>query len=283
MSQFFYIHPDNPQARLINQAVEIVRKGGVIVYPTDSGYALGCKIEDKGAMERICRIRQLPDGHNFTLMCRDLSELSTYAFVDNVAFRLMKNNTPGNYTFILKGTKEVPRRLLQEKRKTIGMRVPSNPIAQALLETLGEPMLSTSLMLPGSDFTESDPEEIKDRLEKVVDLIIHGRFPRAAADHGYRPDGRYPGGAARRRRRREAFPLIVIVGRWFMLRPAPRVSFLTARQSTTAPDRSAVRRESALFVWFLRGTNSPHSAAKGGIKKVTDSERSGPISAIRRK
>ncbi|MGK3425050.1 L-threonylcarbamoyladenylate synthase, partial [Klebsiella pneumoniae] len=147
MSQFFYIHPDNPQARLINQAVEIVRKGGVIVYPTDSGYALGCKIEDKGAMERICRIRQLPDGHNFTLMCRDLSELSTYAFVDNVAFRLMKNNTPGNYTFILKGTKEVPRRLLQEKRKTIGMRVPSNPIAQALLETLGEPMLSTSLML----------------------------------------------------------------------------------------------------------------------------------------
>lgn len=117
MSQFFYIHPDNPQPRLINQAVEIVRKGGVIVYPTDSGYALGCKIEDKGAMERICRIRQLPDGHNFTLMCRDLSELSTYAYVDNVAFRLIKNNTPGNYTFILKGTKEVPRRLLQEKRK----------------------------------------------------------------------------------------------------------------------------------------------------------------------
>jgi tRNA threonylcarbamoyl adenosine modification protein (Sua5/YciO/YrdC/YwlC family) len=117
MSQFFYIHPENPQPRLINQAVEIVRKGGVIVYPTDSGYALGCKIEDKGAMERICRIRQLPDGHNFTLMCRDLSELSTYAFVDNVAFRLIKNNTPGNYTFILKGTKEVPRRLLQENAK----------------------------------------------------------------------------------------------------------------------------------------------------------------------
>ena len=166
MSQFFYIHPDNPQPRLINQAVDIVRKGGVIVYPTDSGYALGCKIEDKGAMERICRIRHLPDGHNFTLMCRDLSELSTYSYVDNVAFRLMKNNTPGNYTFIL----------LQEKRKTIGMRVPSNPIAQALLETLGEPMLSTSLMLPGSEFTESDPEEIKDRLEKQVDLIIHGGY-----------------------------------------------------------------------------------------------------------
>ncbi|MFR6578103.1 MAG: L-threonylcarbamoyladenylate synthase [Klebsiella pneumoniae] len=172
MSQFFYIHPDNPQARLINQAVEIVRKGGVIVYPTDSGYALGCKIEDKGAMERICRIRQLPDGHNFTLMCRDLSELSTYAFVDNVAFRLMKNNTPGNYTFILKGTKEVPRRLLQEKRKTIGMRVPSNPIAQALLETA---TVSTSLMLPAA--TLPNPTgRIKDRLEKVVDLIIHGGF-----------------------------------------------------------------------------------------------------------
>lgn len=136
---------------MINQAVEIVRKGGVIVYPTDSGYALGCKLKTRGrwsgsAAFVSCRT------YNFTLMCRDLSELSTYAFVDNVAFRLMKNNTPGNYTFILKGTKEVPRRLLQEKRKTIGMRVPSNPIAQALLETLGEPMLSTSLMLPGSDF-----------------------------------------------------------------------------------------------------------------------------------
>jgi len=131
MSQFFYIHPDNPQPRLINQAVEMIKKGGVIVYPTDSGYALGCKLEDKAAMERICRIRQLADGHNFTLMCRDLSELSTYAFVDNVAFRLIKNNTPGNYTFVLQGTKEVPRRLLQEKRKTIGLRVPSNPIALA--------------------------------------------------------------------------------------------------------------------------------------------------------
>jgi tRNA threonylcarbamoyl adenosine modification protein (Sua5/YciO/YrdC/YwlC family) len=174
MSQFFYIHPENPQPRLINQAVEIVQKGGVIVYPTDSGYALGCRLENKDAMERICRIRQLEKGHNFTLMCRDLSELSTYAWVDNVAFRLIKNNTPGNYTFILKGTKEVPRRLLQEKRKTIGLRVPSNPIALALLGGLNEPMLSTSLMLPGSEFTESDPEEIKDRLEKQVDLIIHG-------------------------------------------------------------------------------------------------------------
>ncbi len=176
MSQFFYIHQDNPQPRLITQAVEIVRKGGVIVYPTDSGYALGCQLENKHAMERICRIRQLDSNHNFTLMCRDLSELSTYAWVDNIAFRLIKNNTPGNYTFILKGTKDVTRRLLQEKRKTIGLRVPSNPIALALLEALAEPMLSTSLMLPDSEFTESDPEEIKDRLEKQVDLIINGGY-----------------------------------------------------------------------------------------------------------
>ncbi|RWR03727.1 hypothetical protein ED28_01705 [[Pantoea] beijingensis] len=176
MSQFFYIHPENPQPRLIKQAVEHLVKGDVIVYPTDSGYALGCKLEDKNAMERICRIRQLDGNHNFTLMCRDLSELSTYAHVDNTAFRLIKNNTPGNYTFILKATKEVPRRLMNEKRKTIGLRVPSNPIALALLEALNEPMMSTSLMLPGNDFTESDPEEIQDSIGKQVDLIIHGGF-----------------------------------------------------------------------------------------------------------
>lgn len=176
MSQFFYIHPDNPQPRLIKQAVEMLNKGSVIVYPTDSGYALGCKLEDKNAMERICRIRQLDGNHNFTLMCRDLSELSTYAHVDNTAFRLIKNNTPGNYTFILKATKEVPRRLMSEKRKTIGLRVPSNPIALALLEALNEPMMSTSLMLPGNDFTESDPEAIQDEIGKIVDLIIHGGY-----------------------------------------------------------------------------------------------------------
>lgn len=176
MSQFFYIHPDNPQPRLIKQAVEMLNKGSVIVYPTDSGYALGCKLEDKSAMERICHIRQLDGNHNFTLMCRDLSELSTYAYVDNTAFRLIKNNTPGNYTFILKATKEVPRRLMSEKRKTIGLRVPSNPIALALLEALNEPMMSTSLMLPGNDFTESDPEAIQDEIGKLVDLIIHGGF-----------------------------------------------------------------------------------------------------------
>jgi len=176
MSQFFYIHPDNPQPRLIKQAVEMLNKGSVIVYPTDSGYALGCRLEDKNAMERICRIRQLDGNHNFTLMCRDLSELSTYAHVDNSAFRLIKNNTPGNYTFILKATKEVPRRLMSEKRKTIGLRVPSNPIALALLEALNEPMMSTSLMLPGNDFTESDPEAIQDEIGKLVDLIIHGGY-----------------------------------------------------------------------------------------------------------
>lgn len=176
MSQFFYIHPQNPQPRLITQSVEFLHKGGVIVYPTDSGYALGCMLGDKNAMERICRIRSLDSNHNFTLVCRDLSELSTYAYVDNAAFRLMKNNTPGNYTFILKATKEVPRRLMNEKRKTIGLRVPSNPIALSLLAALNEPLMSTTLMLPGNDFAESDPEEIQDTLGKQVDLIIHGGF-----------------------------------------------------------------------------------------------------------
>ncbi|QWA13951.1 threonylcarbamoyl-AMP synthase [Sodalis ligni] len=170
------MHPENPQPRLINQTVDQLRKGAVIVYPTDSGYALGCRLEDKNAMERICRIRKLDSDHNFTLMCRDLSELSTYAHVDNQAFRLMKNNTPGKYTFILKATKEVPRRLMNEKRKTIGLRVPSNPIALALLENMNEPLMSTTLMLPGNDFAESDPERIKDHLSKQVDVVIHGGF-----------------------------------------------------------------------------------------------------------
>lgn len=176
MSQFFTLHPDNPQPRLVSQAVDLLRKGAVIVYPTDSGYALGCQLEDKTAIERICRIRQLDGHHNFTLVCRDLSELSTYAQVDNQAFRLMKNNTPGKYTFILKATKEVPRRLMSDKRKTIGLRVPSNPIALALLEALDEPMMSTTLMLPGNDFAESDPESIRDHLGNQVDLVIHGGF-----------------------------------------------------------------------------------------------------------
>ncbi|SON48349.1 L-threonylcarbamoyladenylate synthase [Vibrio tapetis] len=176
MSQFFYVHPDNPQARLINQAVAIIRNGGVVVYPTDSGYALGCQLENKQALERICRIRKLDDKHNFTLLCRDLSELSLYARVDNSAFRLLKNNTPGAYTFIFKGTKEVPRRLMNAKRKTIGIRVPDNVIALELLEALGEPLMSTTLILPGNDYAESDPEDIRDKLEHSVDAILNGGY-----------------------------------------------------------------------------------------------------------
>ena len=176
MSQHFYVHPDNPQVRLISQAVQILQNGGVIVYPTDSGYALGCQMGNKDALERICRIRRIEPNHDFTLVCRDLSEISTYAKVDNTAFRLVKNNTPGPYTFIFKATKEVPRRLMNEKKKTIGIRVPQNPIAQALLGELGEPLMSTSLILPGSEVAESDPYEIRDRLGQVVDLIIDGGY-----------------------------------------------------------------------------------------------------------
>ena len=175
MSQFFYIHPDNPQTRLIHQAVEIIKKGGVIVYPTDSGYALGCAIGEKAAMDRIVAIRQLPENHNFTLVCHDLSEISLYAMVSNQSYRLIKNNTPNPYTFILPATKELPRRLMT-KRKTIGIRVPDNAIALALLEALGEPILSCSLMLPNTEVTESDPDEIRDYLEKRVELIIHGGY-----------------------------------------------------------------------------------------------------------
>ena len=174
MSQFFYIHPENPQQRLIKQAVHIIQQGGVVIYPTDSGYALGCHIGDKAALERILQIRQMSTEHHFTLMCRDFSELSVYAKVENSAFRLIKNHTPGAYTFILKGTKEVPKRLLNEKKKTVGLRIPQNKIALALLEELGEPLMSSSLVLPGNDFAESDPEEMRDQLERQVDLIIHG-------------------------------------------------------------------------------------------------------------
>ncbi len=176
MSQFFYVHEENPQQRLINQAVNVLKQGGVVVYPTDSGYALGCMLGDKNAMTRITRIRQIESDHNFSLMCRDQSELANYARVDNQAFRLLKHNTPGPYTFIFKATKEVPKRLQNDKKKTIGIRVPDNVIALALLEALGEPMMSTSLILPGEEFTESDPEHIRDILEHSVDLIIHGGY-----------------------------------------------------------------------------------------------------------
>jgi tRNA threonylcarbamoyl adenosine modification protein (Sua5/YciO/YrdC/YwlC family) len=176
MSRFVQIHPENPQPRLILQAVEVVRAGGVIVYPTDSGYALGCGIGEKEALERICRIRRLDERHHFTLVCRDLSEIATYAKVDNSAYRLLKASTPGPYTFILPATREVPRRLMQPKRKTIGIRVPGNPIARALLDALGEPMMSTTLILPGEPHAETDPYEIRDRLDHEVDLIIDGGY-----------------------------------------------------------------------------------------------------------
>ncbi len=174
MSQFFHIHPETPQQRLLKQAVQIIQQGGVVILPTDSGYALGCHVGDKNAMERILQIRQVSGEHHFTLMCRDLSELSAYAKVENTAFRLIKNNTPGAYTFILRGTKELPKRLLNDKKKTIGLRIPEHKIALALLAELGEPLLTTSLILPGEEFAESDPEEMRARLEKQVDLIMHG-------------------------------------------------------------------------------------------------------------
>ncbi|QFU22262.1 threonylcarbamoyl-AMP synthase [Shewanella eurypsychrophilus] len=176
MSQFFYVHEENPQPRLINQAVNALKSGGVIVYPTDSGYALGCLLGDKDAMSRIVRIRQIENDHNFSLMCRDQSELSAYAKVDNQAYRVLKHNTPGPYTFIFKASKEVPKRLQSPKKKTIGIRVPDNVIALALLEALDEPLMSTSLILPGEEFTESDPEHIRDILEHQVDAIIHGGY-----------------------------------------------------------------------------------------------------------
>lgn len=176
MSQFFQIHPDNPQKRLISQAVEIIRKGGVIAYPTDSAYALGCHIGDKSALQRIHRIRQLNDKHNFTLMCRDLSELSTYARVDNTDYRTLKNFTPGPYTFILKATREVPRRMLVPKRLTIGIRVPECEVTQALLAELGEPLLSSTLILPGEEYPMTDPYDIRQTLEHELDLVIDGGF-----------------------------------------------------------------------------------------------------------
>lgn len=174
MSQYFIIHPHNPQLRLIHQAVEMVRNGAVIVYPTDSGYAIGCHIGDKKALDKIRRIRQVDDKHNFTLVCRDLSEISTYAKVSNASYRTINAHTPGAYTFILDATREVPRRLLHPKRKTIGIRVPDNKIVMALLEELNEPLMSSTLILPGEEMPMTDADEIRDRLEHEVDLVIDG-------------------------------------------------------------------------------------------------------------
>ena len=176
MSQFFQVHPENPQARLIKQAVDILNNGGVIAYPTDSAYALGCRIGDKTASDRIKTVRRLDEKHNFTLVCRDLSEIATYAKLGNTEYRMMRAHTPGAYTFILPATSEVPRRLLHPKRRQIGVRIPNNPIALALLETLGEPLMSVTLVLPGEEMPMTDPYEIREQLEHQLDLVIDGGF-----------------------------------------------------------------------------------------------------------
>jgi tRNA threonylcarbamoyl adenosine modification protein (Sua5/YciO/YrdC/YwlC family) len=174
MSQYFHVHPDNPQARLLQQAAQIVHRGGVIVYPTDSCYALGCQPGEKEALERIRRLRRLDEQHNLTLVCRDLSEIATYARIDNSAYRMLKALTPGPYTFLLKATGEVPRRLQHPKRRTIGIRVPDHRIALALLEAVDGPLISTTLRLPGDELPLTDPETIRDRVGHALDLVIDG-------------------------------------------------------------------------------------------------------------
>lgn len=172
MSQFFQIHPKDPQPRLIKRCVEIILQGGVIVYPTDSSYALGCRMDNREGLERIRRIRRLEEDHNFTLVCIDISQISTFAKMNNEGFRLIKSLTPGPYTFILEATKETPRRLMHAKRKTIGVRLPDDPITEAIVTDLGEPLFSSTLIMPGEEEAMADPEDIRDRLEKEVDLII---------------------------------------------------------------------------------------------------------------
>ena len=174
MSQFFRIHPDNPQGRLLEGTVRIIRSGGLIVYPTDSCYALGAGLGDRRAAERIRRLRGAGKGHHFTLVCRDLSEISAYARLDKWAYRMLRSLTPGPYTFVLRATREVPRRLQNPKRHSIGIRVPDHPIAQGILAALGEPVMSSTLLLPGDDIPLTDAQEIRDRLERQVDLIVDG-------------------------------------------------------------------------------------------------------------
>lgn len=176
MAQYFSVHPDAPQPRLIHQAGEIIRKGGLVALPTDSAYALAGHTGDAALLERIRRIRGVDERHHFTLLCRDLSEIATYARVDNSQYRLLKATTPGAYTFILEGTKELPRRMLHPKRKTIGLRVPDHPVVNALLAELGEPLLSSTLLLPGEELPLTDPEEIRERLGKQVELVIEAGF-----------------------------------------------------------------------------------------------------------
>ncbi len=172
MSQYFEVHPDNPQPRLMHQAAEIIRAGGLVVMPTDSTYAIACRLDDQNTVERIRRIRELDKKHNFTLVCRDLSEISIYARVDNSAYRLLRARTPGPYTFLLRATQEVPRRLQHPRRKTVGIRVPDHPVVATLLNELGQPLMSSSLILPGGEFPETDGWEIREKLEQQVDLVI---------------------------------------------------------------------------------------------------------------
>jgi len=176
MTQILEIHPENPQLRLIRQVVEVLRRGGVIIYPTDSAYALGCHIQDKAALQRIIRLRNLDDKHNFTLVCRDLSEIATYAKVNNSDYRLLKAFTPGAYTFILQATSEVPRLMLHPKRKTVGIRVPDHPVVSALLGELNEPLLSSTLILPGETEPMADIDAIRDTLTRQVDLGVDSGF-----------------------------------------------------------------------------------------------------------
>ena len=172
MSQYFEIHPTNPQLRLIHQAVEIIDAGGVVAYPTDSSYALGCHLGDKKALERMRRIRKIDEKHNLTLVCSDLSEISTYAKINNSDYRLLKSLTPGPYTFILNATHEVPRRLMHPKRRTIGIRVVDHAVVRALLDELRQPLMSTSLILPGDSMPLTEADEIRDALDRQLDLII---------------------------------------------------------------------------------------------------------------
>ncbi|MGB5396855.1 MAG: L-threonylcarbamoyladenylate synthase [Gammaproteobacteria bacterium] len=174
MTQYFEIHPTHPQPRLIKQAVEIIHGGGVIAYPTDSSYALGCHIGDKDALQRIRRIRKIDDKHNLTLVCRDLSEIATYAKIENADYRLLKSLTPGPYTFLLNATAEVPRRLMHPKRRTIGIRVVDHPIVRALLDELGQPIMSCTLIMPGDQFPLNDADEIREQLDCRIELIIDG-------------------------------------------------------------------------------------------------------------
>lgn len=174
MTDIFRLHPETPQKRLVKQAADRIRKGEVVVYPTDAAYAVGCALGNKRGLERIVQLRQLDDKHQFTILCRDLSELANYARVENWAFRLLKANTPGAYTFVLRATSEVPRRLMHAKKKTLGLRVPDNAVVQALLEEVGEPIMSATLLLPGDEYPLIDPEEIHERVGKQVDLVLDG-------------------------------------------------------------------------------------------------------------